>query len=187
MENLTDEQLLAGVQKGDEIAFVALFRRRKDGIYRFSYALCGRSDWAEEITQEVFMALMNSARQLNADKGTVQAWLYSVARNQSRKRLEKEHRYVSWESENDLADGIGSQEDVLAALTNRERLEALEEAVQALPSPFREVLVLCDLEEAPYDVAAGLLECPLGTIRSRLSRARAMLAGKLRTHAACKG
>ena len=186
MDSQSDEQLLGRMQKGEENAFVALFRRRKDGVYRFAYSQCGRADWAEEITQEVFVALINSASRLHPANGTVQSWLYSVARNQSRKRLEKENRYVAWEQDGDVVDGPGSQESILDALTHRERLAALDEAVQQLPSPFREVLVLCDLEEAPYDVAAELLDCPLGTIRSRLSRARAMLAGKLRTHAACR-
>ena len=185
----TDEQLLGRIQKGDENAFVNLFRRRNGGVYRFAFAICGRREWAEEIVQEVFVALMNSAQTLDPEKGSMQSWLYSVARNQTRKRLEKESRYVAFAQDTegfDLPEALSTQESVLDALTHRERLDALDEAIAELPSPFREVLVLCDLEEANYDVAAGLLECPVGTIRSRLSRARAMLAAKLRDGEACK-
>ncbi len=190
MQTQTDEQLLGQIQDGNENAFVALFRRRNAGVYRFAFTICGRKDWAEEIVQEVFVALMNSSQALNPDKGSVQSWLYSVARNQARKRLEKESRYVALNQEDEqgfeFAESLGTQENVLDALTHQERLEALDEAIAALPSPFREVLVLCDLEEAPYDVAATLLACPIGTIRSRLSRARGMLAVKLRAQEPCK-
>ena len=189
MQTQTDKQLLGRIQKGDENAFVDLFRRRNGGVYRFALAICGRRDWAEEIVQEVFVALMNSAQTLDPEKGSMQSWLYSVARNQTRKRLEKESRYVAFAQDTegfDLPEALSTQESVLDALTHRERLDALDEAIAELPSPFREVLVLCDLEEANYDVAAGLLECPVGTIRSRLSRARAMLAAKLRDGEACK-
>ena len=189
MQTQTDEQLLGRIQKGDESAFLDLFQRRNAGVYRFALAMCGRKDLAEEIVQEVFVAFINSSQDLNPGKGSVQSWLYSVARNQTRKRLRKESRYVAFAQDDEgveFPELLGTQENVLDALTQQERLEALDEAIGELPSPFREVLVLCDLEEAPYEVAAGVLECPLGTIRSRLSRARAMLAAKLSAPEGCK-
>ena len=189
MQTQTDEQLLGRIQIGDESAFLDLFQRRHAGVYRFTLAMCGRKDLAEEIVQEVFVAFMNSSQELDPSKGSVQSWLYSVARNQTRKRLEKENRYVAFAQDDEgveFPELLGTQESVLDALTHQERLRALDDAIAELPSPFREVLVLCDLEEAPYDVAAGLLECPVGTVRSRLSRARAMLAVRLRALEGCK-
>lgn len=191
MTNPTDEELLGRFQAADESAFVALFRRRQGGVHRFCYAMCGREDWAEEITQDVFTALIRSAQQLDVSRGSVQSWLYSVARNLVRKRLDREKRYVSFLKDEDAGEEMEFADLSITAaldqLTGQERMDALDAAIQLLPSPFREVLVLCDLEEAPYDVAATLLECPLGTIRSRLHRARAMLVAKLRPRVGCKG
>ena len=189
MNTLTDEELLGRFQDADEHAFVTLFRRRQGSVYRFCYAMCGREDWSEEVTQDVFTALIRGAQQLDPSRGTVQAWLYSVARNLVRKRLEREKRFVPYlrdedaDMEVEFADG--SITSALDRLTGLERTEALNDAIQLLPSPFREVLVLCDLEECPYEAAATLLECPLGTIRSRLHRARAMLIAKLRPKVSC--
>jgi len=70
--------------------------------------------------------------------------------------------------------------DPLADLAARERVDALRRAVSSLPRRYREVVVLCDLEEVDYAEAAAALGCPIGTVRSRLHRARMMLAGKLR-------
>jgi RNA polymerase sigma-70 factor (ECF subfamily) len=70
-------------------------------------------------------------------------------------------------------------EDLLDDLTRRETIEHLRLAVMSLPPVYREAVVLCDLSDASYEEAAAVLECPVGTVRSRLSRARAMLVQKL--------
>jgi RNA polymerase sigma-70 factor (ECF subfamily) len=74
---------------------------------------------------------------------------------------------------------LAVNDDPLVELTHRERLEALRRAVLALPRRYREVVVLCDLEEVDYAEAAVVLGCPIGTVRSRLHRARALLLEKL--------
>lgn len=77
------------------------------------------------------------------------------------------------------AEGLTADEDVLDDLTRRETIEAVRNAVLSLPALYREVVVLCDLEDATYEAAAAALDCPVGTVRSRLSRGRAMLGQKL--------
>ncbi len=71
-------------------------------------------------------------------------------------------------------------EDLLEDLTQRETIEQVRRAVLSLPGPYREAVVLCDLEDLSYQEAAEALDCPVGTVRSRLNRGRAMLARKLR-------
>jgi RNA polymerase sigma-70 factor (ECF subfamily) len=70
--------------------------------------------------------------------------------------------------------------DIVGGLIREESLVALRAAVQELPDRYREAVILCDLEERNYDEAARIMECPVGTVRSRLHRARAMLANRLR-------
>jgi len=77
-------------------------------------------------------------------------------------------------------------EDLLEDLTRRESIEQVRQAVLSLPPVFREAVVLCDLQDSSYEDAAVALDCPVGTVRSRLSRGRAMLVRKLRG-AACTG
>ena len=69
--------------------------------------------------------------------------------------------------------------DLLGDLTQRETIEQIRRAVLSLPALYREVVVLCDLQDLSYQDAAAALDCPVGTVRSRLNRGRAMLAEKL--------
>ena len=79
----------------------------------------------------------------------------------------------------EFAAELAADDDVLDDLTRRETIEAVRSAVLSLPTQYREAVVLCDLENASYEDAAAALECPVGTVRSRLSRGRGMLAQKL--------
>jgi RNA polymerase sigma-70 factor (ECF subfamily) len=97
------------------------------------------------------------------------------------RHVERGRSDVALESDLDEASlpELAVNDDPLAALTQREGIEALRRAVQALPRRYREVVVLCDLEEVDYADAAVALGCPIGTVRSRLHRARGLLLDKL--------
>jgi RNA polymerase sigma-70 factor (ECF subfamily) len=131
---------------------------------------------AEDVTQEVFMALIEHARRFNAQRGTVASFLYGIARNLVLRRLERDRG-----SGLDVAvEEIAGGEDLLEDLTRRETVEHVRRAVLSLPPVYREAVVLCDLEDTSYEDAAAALDCPVGTVRSRLNRGRTMLAQKLR-------
>jgi RNA polymerase sigma-70 factor, ECF subfamily len=105
----------------------------------------------------------------------VAAFLYGIARNLILRRLEREGRY---HPESDCENFAGDS-SVLDDLTRSESIEHVRRAVLSLPPTYREVVVLCDLQETSYEDAAVALDCPIGTVRSRLNRARGMLARKL--------
>ncbi len=176
---MTDPELVRRMIRGDEEAFVTLYRRRQGGIYRFALQMSGSAAVAEEITQEVFLTLLRDATQYDLERGSVAAYLYGIARNHVLRHLERDRAYVAMEE--DAVEALASTEDPLADLTREERLLALRRAVLSLPANYREVVVLCDLQEVDYVEAAAVLECPVGTVRSRLHRARALLAEKLRS------
>ena len=169
----SDQELLRGMLAGDEGAFTALYRRRQGGVYRFALQMTGRVVIAEDVTQEVFMALIQHARRFNPEKGTVASFLYGIARNLVLRRIEKDRGSEPVEEE------FATDEDVLADLTRRETIDQVRRAVLSLPATYREAVVLCDLQDQSYQDAAAALECPVGTVRSRLNRGRAMLAEKL--------
>src|SRR6185369_7328893 len=168
----SDEDLLGAARGGDEAAFTALYRRRQGAVYRFALHMSGDAAASEDVTQEVFLALLQGGGRFDPSRGTLLSFLYGVARNLVLRRIEKK-------PPEELAEEPLADDDVLDDLTRRETIEAVRSAVLSLPTQYREAVVLCDLENASYEDAAAALDCPLGTVRSRLSRGRAMLAQKL--------
>lgn len=182
-----DADLLRLISRGDETAFLALYRRYQGPVYRFALQMSGQVEVAEEVTQDVFMVVMRSARKYDPARGSVAAYLYGVARNFVLRRLEEERPYLTTldDPESEYAGVVARDSDPLADLTRNERIQSLRCAVLALPPAYREVVVLCDLHELDYAEAATALDCAIGTIRSRLHRARALLAEKMRAEERC--
>src|SRR5258707_976590 len=178
---LEDQELLRQLSKGNETAFAALYERYQGPVYRFALHMSGNTATAEEVTQEVFMLLIGNPKGYDAEKGPMSAYLFGIARNLTRRVLQRSRLDMPIEDEwLDTGDaGLTSDLDVLSELSNTELLEYLRKAVLALPEQYREVVALCDLEEMSYADAAGLLECSPGTVASRLHRARTMLKMKL--------
>jgi len=177
-----DQELLRQLAKGNETAFCSLYERYQGPLYRFALHMSGNSATAEEVTQEVFMLLIGRPRGYQAEKGSVAGYLFGIARNLTRRIMQRSRLDLPVDDES--LEGIGepalaSDLDVLADLSNAELLEILRKAVLALPEQYREVVALCDLEELNYADAAAILECSPGTVASRLHRARAMLKTKL--------
>jgi RNA polymerase sigma-70 factor (ECF subfamily) len=178
---VTDQELLGQLSKGKETALTTLYERYQGPRYRFALHMSGNNATAEEVTQEVFMLLIGNPKGYAADKGPIGGYLFGIARNLTRRILERSRRDLPIEEDwLDTGDaGFTSDLDVLSDLSNSELLEYLRKAVLALPEQYREVVALCDLEEMSYADAAALLECSPGTVASRLHRARAMLKTKL--------
>jgi RNA polymerase sigma-70 factor, ECF subfamily len=178
--SLTDQELLRQLNKGNETAFSALYERYQGPLYRFALHMSGNSATAEEVTQEVFMLLIGNPKGYEAEKGPVGGYLFGIARNLTRRVVQRSRLDLPIEEEwLETDSAFTSDLDVLADLSTSELLEFLRKAVLALPEQYREVVALCDLEEMSYADAAALLECSPGTVASRLHRARAMLKTKL--------
>jgi RNA polymerase sigma-70 factor (ECF subfamily) len=181
--NDQDEELLKRSAKGDEEAFTALYRRHADVLYRFAFRMTGSSWGAEEIVQDVFMTLVREPGKYDAERGTLPAFLFGIARNKIMKYNERLPREISLveRQEDGSGGGLMLRDCFTPAMwaEQRERLEKVRAAVMELPIEFRETVVLCELEEMTYDQAARMLDCPIGTIRSRLHRGRALLLAKL--------
>jgi RNA polymerase sigma-70 factor (ECF subfamily) len=176
----TDDDLLMRMQSGDEEAFVSLYRRRQGAIYRFALHMSGSAAVAEDVTQEVFLALIRDQCGYDPSRGTLSGYLFGIARKLVLRFLDRSRSDVALDEELDEGGGDFSViDDPLVDLTRRESLDALWRAVLALPRRYREVVLLCDLEEVDYSDAAAVLGCPIGTVRSRLHRARALLLDKL--------
>jgi RNA polymerase sigma-70 factor (ECF subfamily) len=149
--------------------------------------MSGSEAIAEDVTQEVFMALARGDVHYDSSRGSFSNYLFGVARNQVLRRLEKD-RFLSPIYEDEEGREASTPEclitlnDPLDDLTRKEVIASVRQAVLTLPAHYREVVVLCDLQEMSYADAADALGCAVGTVRSRLSRARALLVEKLRAH-----
>jgi RNA polymerase sigma-70 factor (ECF subfamily) len=176
----TDEQLLAQALNGNEDAFTALYRRRQGPLYRFALHMSASPQVAEEVTQEVFLFLLQRGRDFDPERGVLAAYLFGVARNYVRRAMEKSYceAAVTIPAEDD-DPSLVTQIDPLENIARNQTSKAVWKAVLSLPEHYREVVVLCDLEELSYADAAQALGCALGTIRSRLHRAHEVLMRKL--------
>ena len=178
-----DDVLLRRAGKGDEEAFTLLYRRHQGALYRFALRMSGNAWSAEEIVQDVFMTLMRNPKKYDAARGTLGGFLYGVTRNRILKHLQRLPREVplNEKDENGAGPGIILQDPSTPAIQaeKRERAEQVWAAVLDLPADFREAVVLCELEERSYEEAAQMIACPIGTIRSRLHRGRALLMARL--------
>src|SRR5690349_15070401 len=152
LSTVPDATLLRRMAAGDEHAFTTLYRRRQAGIYRFALQMSGSEAIAEDVTQEVFLLLIREASAYDPGRGSLQAFLLGVARNYVLRLLERDRAGVPLDDESEPC--AAPVDDVLTTLTRVETVEWVRQAVLALPAHYREVVVLCDLEELDYAQAA---------------------------------
>lgn len=168
----SDAELLTRIGCGDEAAWDRMFERHGRTVYRFALRSTGSPDAADEVVQEVFLALIRNTSGFDPRRGALRSYLFGAARNQIARRA----RLGPVLEEPPEAVEAGTP---LAEMEAAERLATVRQAVATLPETYREAVILCDLEELSYDEAAAALEVPVGTVRSRLSRGRALLERKL--------
>jgi RNA polymerase sigma-70 factor (ECF subfamily) len=177
---IPDAEDLRQALAGEETAFRMLYERLKHGVFRYAFYMTNSRCAAEEVTQEVFMTLLEKGKSFNPAQGDLGAFTFGFARNIVR-RVERRER--SWRvrfHESELDETVAAPEELTGNLLRRERVARVRAAIQALPDHYRQPVVLCDLCELSYAEAAARLDCAVGTIRSRLNRAHALLAQKLK-------
>lgn len=158
---------------------MAIYEKYRGAIHRFAYQMSGSGAIADEVTQEVFMALIRAPRRFDARRGSLESFLHGIGRKHVLKILQRDRRYVADEEDSPMDDRASEDPDALEALLRNQEQGRLRQGVLALPAAYREALILCDLEELSYEEAARRMDCAVGTVRSRLHRARTMLAAKL--------
>jgi RNA polymerase sigma-70 factor (ECF subfamily) len=178
-ERRPDRDLLRQFCDGDREAFTTLYRAHFPAVFRFAFYMTGDRIRAGEITQDVFVWLVHHPSEFDADRGDLPAFLGGVARKLVHRRQQNESR---WRPLDDAAllprDGRGGDRELVRGLERRQDVAELRQAIAALPERYREAVVLCDLQEKSYQQAARELGCALGTVRSRLHRARELLVRK---------
>jgi RNA polymerase sigma-70 factor, ECF subfamily len=177
-EDASDADLLQRVRGGNPGALQPLYERHGGPVYRFALLWAGSSAIAADVTQDVFVHLLTHPADFDPDRGRLTAYLCGIARNFVRRQKSlPAHDPLPDENGDDEGVAIAPSSDAPLERLLRDRdLERVRRAVALLPPPYREVLILVELQECSYAEAAAQCGCALGTIRSRLSRARTLLA-----------
>ena len=178
--------LLARMKQGDEQAFGELYRRHKDAVYRFALLYCGSPAVASDVAQDTFLHFITQPGQFDPTRGSVGAWLCGVARNLARKHFNHREDATDpqhFQDDRALHDVHVDRDAPLERLLRAEAAEDVRQAVAAIAPHYRDVLILCELSDLSYAEAAQVCGIDIGTVRSRLSRARAQLAQRLARYA----
>ncbi len=179
----SESELLRRLKAGDAAALSGLYREHSAALYRFALLHTGTPHAAADVVQDAFLALIGEAGRFDPGRGTLQGYLFGIARNLARRSLETGRRFAGppedREELEDSAEGEGAAPAPLEKLLRDETIEAVRAALLRVPAHYREVVILYEMHDFSYAEAAGICGIDIGTVRSRLHRGRALLAGLL--------
>jgi RNA polymerase sigma-70 factor, ECF subfamily len=171
---MTDEKLLQKAARGDEDAFLTLYERHRATVFRFAYRMLGSAALAEELAHDCFLSLVRRPEGFDPARASLRTYLYAAVRNLAAKHL---RRHGGEFSVDELEDEPAAEEreEPLRRLLDAELSEEVRKAVMALPALQREVVVLVEYEELSLAEVASVVGADVGTVKSRLHRARRRL------------
>jgi len=184
---ILERDLISQARTGDLDAFNELVLQHQDGAYRYAASLVDDHDLADDITQESFIKAFKHIRDLNDD--SIRSWLFKIITNTARDHARRNARHptvplyleddVSGEENDSPAWIIDPDQSVENTVQQHETSRQLYCLLDEMPADFRSVIILVDLQEIGYTEAAAILKIPLGTVKSRLARARMQLRKRL--------
>jgi len=183
----TEMALIRRIQQGDAVAFDRLVELHGPRVYNLAYRMLGNAEDAQDVSQEAFLRIYDALPRFRGE-ASFTTWMYRIVTNVCNDELSRRRRRPPTITELETEDGNGAAPDELLttgetaedSVLRRERHQALHQAITALPPPFRAVLVLYDLQGFSYDEIAEMLRVNIGTVKSRLNRARNTLREKIR-------
>ncbi len=177
---ISDKELMELIQAGDDKAFEMLVGRFQDRLLNFVGRIVTDRDTAEELVQETFLRIFNQKNSYTPEYA-VSTWIYTIALNLARSELRKRklRRFLSLdfikeEADVELPAKIDLQSVSLAPI--------IQKAIEKLPVDYKTAFVLCDIQRLPYQQIAEVMGVPVGTVKSRINRARSMLRDKLKPY-----
>ena len=179
----SDKELILRFQQGDELAYVELVNRYRDRLINFVFRFVGSFEEAEDIVQDTFVKLYQK-KDYYRPISEFSTWIFTIASNlaktEPRKRKRRKVSYLSQigmqEKDFDIPVEDTTDEETVGEYTESQ----IQDAIQSLQLHFRTALILRDIEELSYEEISKILDVPLGTIKSRINRARLQLQEKLK-------
>ncbi|MBL8008009.1 MAG: sigma-70 family RNA polymerase sigma factor [Ignavibacteria bacterium] len=179
-KNIPDEELISRFQNDDNDAFKEIVMRYKDRIVNFLFRFTGNKESAEDLSQDTFLKLYKNKHRYS-EIAKFSTWLYTIALNEAKSNYRKEKKLKTFSINDYYDEGHGDyqlkSEDILPDEEANSGNEAfyIQRAIDSLIKKHREVILLRDVQELDYAEIAKILKVPLGTVRSRLNRARESL------------
>jgi RNA polymerase sigma-70 factor (ECF subfamily) len=177
--DLSDAECVRRLQQGETEAFAVLVERHQKTIFNLLYRMLGDYDDAAEVSQEAFLSAYRSIKSFRGD-ASFSTWLYRIAVNHANTRRKSvalwQQRTARLESLEPASDGDSDPADALERKEMRERVQA---ALNGLEAEDATIILLRDLQDVPYEAVADILDVPIGTVKSRLHRARRALKARL--------
>ncbi len=171
-----DFSLIRAIQNGDMVAFNQLVDRYKDRLMNVIGRMLSSREEAEDIVQETFVRVYQHRQSFNFQH-CLSTWIYTIALNLARNELRKRKKFKFYE----ISEMKGSEAEFAVEMKLPSRLpQVLDTAIKELPEKYRGAFMLRDIQELPYEEVAKVLDIPLGTVKSRVNRARMMLRDKLK-------
>lgn len=189
MSKEIDIILIEKAVSGDAAAFGEIYFSLRNSIYGFAYRMLGEASAAEDITQEVFVFLLENPKKYQAERGSLHSFLCGVARNKIMRYLQK--CGTKFETISDEADDYSEPPDNISrnpldSLLDKELAEKVEESLAKLPLLQREALILREMEELSGEEIAKITGAEIGTVKVRIHRARKSLAREIAPYLAVK-
>ncbi len=176
---VTDEQLIAAFQGGDDRAFVELVDRYKDRLVNFVYRFLHDMTDAEDMVQETFLKVYKN-KHAYREIAKFSTWIYTIAGNLARSELRKRKRRKTYTMselsfDNNEFTPVDTGKGTEAIVFNSYAGEEIMKAIYNLPEPFQTIIILRDIQELSYEDISTILDIPMGTVKSRVNRARLKL------------
>ncbi|MBD3401649.1 sigma-70 family RNA polymerase sigma factor [candidate division GN15 bacterium] len=174
-EKEIDYRLMRAIQKGDMVAFNEMVNRYKDRLMNVIGRMLSSQEEAEDVVQETFVRVYQHRQSFNFQH-CFSTWIYTIALNLARNELRKRRKFKFYE----ISEMQGNEREFAVDPKLPSRLpQVLNQAIKGLPEKYRLAFLLRDVQELPYEEVAKILSVPLGTVKSRVNRARLMLREKL--------
>ena len=173
--------MLQKAGKGDQAAFLELYDRHRDPIFRFAYRLLGSFDIAEDITHDCFLSLIRRPEGYRPERAALRTYLFAIARNLALKHFRNTGRETGLEEMTDEPE-VSPRHTPLRRLLDEELAEKVREAVFSLPDLQREALILYEYEGLSLNEIAAVVNADAGAIKARIYRARERLKRLLRPY-----
>ncbi len=172
----SDYRLMERVKAGDLVAFNQIVDKYKDRLMNVIFRMVQGTEEAEDIVQETFLRVYQHRDSFDF-RHCFSTWLYTIALNLARNELRKRKRFKFF----DIFDMQGKEGEIAVEMELPSNLpQVLEKALESLPEKYKTAFVLRDIQELPYEEVAQIMNIPLGTVKSRVNRARAILRDKLK-------
>ena len=177
-DGVAEAELLLRAGRGDEAAFLLLYERHRTPVFRFACRMLGSAQQAEDVTQECFLSILRRPEAFRAERASLRTYLCAIARHLALKLLRKRGQETVVDDPPEEAAGGGPAaggRDPLSRVIEEEAAEAVRTAVLGLPPLQREAVVLFEYQEMSLADVAAVCEVDVGTVKSRLHRARERL------------